>query len=93
MPTDPHADEYRRRAAALRRMAAQLDDTPLLTLHRWAGDDTWTSPRVAACRDQLAGDQAGIRTAADDLRGHAWRFERRAETLEAAAALAALTGG
>jgi hypothetical protein len=73
-------------------MAAQLDDTPLLTLHRWAGDDTWTSPRVAACRDQLAGDQARLRSAADDLRDHGWRFERRAEALDAAAALAALAG-
>ena len=90
MPTDPHAAEYRRRAAALRQLAARLDETPLLTLHRWAGDDTWSSPRVEACRAQLGIDQARIRAAADDLRGHAWRFERQAEALDAAAALAAL---
>lgn len=90
MPTDPHAAEYRRRAAALRRLAARLDDSPFLTLHHWAGDDTWTSPRVEVCGAQLAIDQARLRAAADELRGHAWRFERQAETLDAAATLAAV---
>jgi len=90
VPTDPQAAEYRRRAAALRQLAARLDDTPLLTLHRWAGEDTWSSPRVEACRTQLGIDQARIRAAADELRGHAWRFERQAEVLDAAAALATI---
>jgi hypothetical protein len=93
VPTDPDADSYRRRAGALRRLAGRLDDTPLLSLHRWADDGTWTSPRVETCREQLASDQAGIRSAADDLRDHAWHFERRAEALDAAAVLAALAGG
>jgi len=84
---DPQAAVYRRRAAELRRLADRLDDSPVLTLHHWAGPGTWTSPRVEECRAQLTVDQAQIRVAADELRSEAWRFERRAEELEAAAAL------
>ena len=77
VPTDPHADEYRRRAAGLRRLAARLDDSPLLVLHRWAGEDTWSSPRVDDCRAQLASDQTRIRAAADELRWEARRLDLR----------------
>ena len=92
MPTDPQAVEYRRRAAELRRLADRLDDSPVLTLHHWAGPETWTSPRVDQCRDQLRVDQAQIRDAVDQLRAEAWRLQRRAEDLEAAAAVAASIG-
>ena len=88
MPIDPQAAECRRRAAELRTLAERLDDSPVLTLHRWAGPETWTSPRVEQCRAQLEVDQARIRDAADQLRSEAWRLERRAEDLEAAATLA-----
>ena len=93
MPIDQQAAEYRRRAVELRRLADRLDDSPVLTLHQWAGPETWTSPRVEECRAQLAVDQAQIRNAADDLRTEAWRLERRAEDLErrAAAAVASAT--
>ena len=90
MPTDPQATEYRRRAAELRRLADRLDSSPLLTLHQWAGPETWTSPLVEECRAQLTVDQQTVRSAADELRDQAWRFERRAEALDAAAAAAAL---
>ena len=89
MAEDPHAAELRRRAVALRRMAGRLDDTPLLALHRWAGDDTWGSPHVEACRERLARDQARLCVAADELRFQAWRLDRQAEMLESVAALAA----
>lgn len=91
MPIDPEAVEYRRRAAELRRLADRLDDSPVLTLHQWAGPETWTSPRVEQCRDQLTVDQAQIRDAADQLRSEAWRLQRRAEDLEAVAAVVAPT--
>ena len=51
----------RREPRTLRALASRLDDAPLLTLHRWAGDDTWSSPRVEECRAQLGGDQARVR--------------------------------
>jgi hypothetical protein len=92
VPIDPQAVEYRRRAAELRRLADRLDDSPVLTLHQWAGPETWTSPRVEQCRDQLTVDQAQIRVAADELRSEAWRLQRRAEDLEAAALVAAAAG-
>ncbi|MET0325862.1 MAG: hypothetical protein ABW122_06310 [Ilumatobacteraceae bacterium] len=88
MPIDPQAAVYRQRAAELRRLADRLDDSPVLTLHQWAGPETWTSPRVEEYRAQLTVDQAQIRDAADDLRREAWRFDRRADELEAAAAVA-----
>ena len=91
MPTDPQAVEYRRRAAELRRLADRLDDSPVLTLHQWAGPETWTSPRVDQCRDQLRVDQSLIRDAADQLRTEAWRLQRRAEDLEAAAVAASVS--
>ena len=90
MPIDPQAVEYRRRAAELRRLADRLDDSPVLTLHQWAGPETWTSPRVEQCRDELALDQIRIRAAAEQLRSEAWRLQRRAEDLEVAAAVAAV---
>ncbi len=84
----PDPDEYRRRAAGLRRMATRLDETPLLVLHHWAGEDTWSSPRVEDCRAELASDQIRIRAAADELRIEARRLECRAEVLEASLAAA-----
>ena len=85
---DPHAVDCRRRAAELRRMASRLDDSPLLVLHRWAGEDTWSSPTVEDRRAQLASDQNRIRAAADELRTEARRLERRAEVREASLAAA-----
>jgi hypothetical protein len=94
VPTDPRADDHRRRAAALRRLADRMDDTPLLTLHEWAGGDTWVSPRAEELRSQLSTDQTRVRSAAIDLRYQAWWLERQAEALDdAAAAAAAALGG
>ena len=89
MPTDPRADDHRRRAAELRRLADRIDDTPLLTLHEWAGGDTWMSPRTAELRSQLSTDQRRVRDAAIELRYQAWWLERQADALDAAAAATA----
>ena len=67
---------------------ARLDESPLLVLHHWAGEDTWSSPRVEECRAELASDQIRIRAAADELRIEARRLECRAEVLEASLAAA-----
>jgi hypothetical protein len=92
MPTDHEAARLRRRAAELRRLAAHLDDTPFDDLARWAGPDTWVSPRAADLRAQLAVDRARLGGAIDDLLLHARWLERQADAVEAAAAVAALAG-
>ena len=86
MASDTAAAELRRRAAALRVLAGRLERTPLLTLHRWAGADTWTSPRADELRAQLDGDRARLHAAADELRDQARWLERRAEALDAVVA-------
>ena len=50
MPTEPAADQHRRRADELRRYAAHLDATPIDEMLCWAGPDTWLSPQA----DELA---------------------------------------
>jgi hypothetical protein len=85
MPSDPSAGELRRRAAALRMLAGRVEATPLLTLHRWAGTDTWTSPRADELRGQLAGDRRRLYAAAEELRDQARWLDRRADALDAAA--------
>jgi hypothetical protein len=87
-PVDPGAAlELRRRATELRRLAAHVDATPLLELDQRAGPDTWIGPRADALRAQLDLDRRRLRAAADDLRSHAQHLERRAEALEAVAAV------
>jgi hypothetical protein len=88
VPSDPEAAELRRRAQELRRLARDLEGSPLLSLHLWAGIDTWSSPRADECRDLLASDQSRLGGAVDDLLTHARWFERRADELDALAARA-----
>lgn len=77
---------YRQRAAHLRALAAQMMNTPSMSLHLHAGADTWYGPRPDACTTDLALAQQAVRDAADDLQRRAFGFERRADELEAAAA-------
>jgi len=83
MPTD--ANELRRRALGLRRLADHLDATPLAGIAARGGPDTWVSPRATALRGQLDTDRRRLADAADDLRRHARYLERQAETADAAA--------
>ena len=64
-----------RRAACARRPARGA--RPLLTLHRWAGAETWTSPRADELRAQLDGDRRRLDAAADELRDQARWLERQ----------------
>jgi hypothetical protein len=84
--SDTTADEYRRRAADLRRLAARLDAVPLADVESWAGPDTWRSAGADHCRQQLAIDRQRIAHAVDELRERAWMFERQADAVDAAAA-------
>ena len=71
MPTDPTAAEHRRRADELRRYAAHLEATPLDDMLRWAGPDTWISPRADELLGELRADRGRLAGAVDDLRRHA----------------------
>jgi hypothetical protein len=86
VPSDPEAAELRRRAQELRRLARDLEASPLHSLHLWAGVDTWSSPRADECRDLLTSDQSRLRRATDDLIAYARWLERRADERDALAA-------
>jgi hypothetical protein len=81
----PHsqANDYRQRAAHLRTLAAQIEHTPSMTLHLHASVDTWYGPRPDLCASDLALAQQAARDAAVDLRNQAFRFDRRADELDA----------
>lgn len=93
MPHDPAADEYRRRAAELRRLIAELEGSPVLRLHDAAGVETWTSPGADACRSTLGADQARLLHAIVELAQQAWWYEQQADALDAIAAAQRLSGG
>ena len=73
------------RASQLRTLATQMTTTPAMSLGSHAGVDTWFGPRPDACTTDLGRAQATVRTAADELRTQAFRFERHADELDAAA--------
>jgi hypothetical protein len=82
------ADHLRLRATRLREMARALESSPVFSLDRYAGVDTWNGPRPDECRDELARRQAELYDAIEQLYAAAWWLDRRAEQ---AALLAALT--
>lgn len=77
------AAALRRRATNLRTLANQLEHTPSMHLDEHIGVDTWFGPRPDACRSALKRAQSSIRTAIDDLRSTAWRFDEIASELDA----------
>ena len=89
MPTDPTAAELRRRADELRRYSAHLEATPVDDMLRWAGPDTWISPRADELVGELRADRGRLTAAVDDLRRHAHWLDAQATDLEQAARLAA----
>ena len=56
-----------------------------MRLDRHGDVDTWRGPRPELCRLTLSRNQHQLHAAADDLRGHAHRFEQQAGELEAVA--------
>lgn len=80
-----HAAHYRRRAAHLRTLAYQMQHTPSMTLQSYATVDTWHGPCAQQCNESLATAQRAVHLAIDDLGDRAWRFDRTADELEAAA--------
>ncbi len=56
-----------------------------MTLQAHATVDTWQGPCAQTCNDNLATAQRAVHLAIDDLGDRAWRFDRHADDLEAAA--------
>lgn len=82
MNATSRADQLRRRAHDLRRLADDIEASPVMRLDHHAGDDTWRGTRPALCRVTLRSNQQQLHRAADDLRWHAERMLHHAEELE-----------
>jgi hypothetical protein len=85
MNTIARALQLRQRADHLRRLADDIEASPVMRLDRHGDADTWRGARPDLCRVTLAANQHQLHAAADDLRWHAYRFERQADELEAVA--------
>jgi len=79
------ARQLRQRAHDLRQLAEAIEASPVMHLDRHADVDTWRGARPDLCRVTLATNQQQLHATADDLRGHAYRFEQQAHELEAVA--------
>jgi hypothetical protein len=77
------ANELRERARHLRELAEAIERAPVMRLDHHADVDTWRGTRPDLCRATLSANQQQLYAAADQLRWHAHRFERRAEELDA----------
>jgi hypothetical protein len=89
MSAPEHPAELRARARSLRTLATDLERSPVMSLDRDAGPDTWCVPRGAACLAALRTHQGHVHQAADDLRWLAHRLDLRADELDAARARSA----
>ena len=79
------ATQLRQRAGHLRNLADAIETSPVMRLDRYGDVDTWRGARSELCRLTLARNQHQLHAAAEDLREHAWRFDREADELEAIA--------
>jgi hypothetical protein len=93
MSAPEHPAELRARARSLRTLATDLERSPVMSLDRDAGPDTWRVPRGDACFAALRTHQAHVHQAADDLRWLAHRLELRADEVETARARSQWAGG
>lgn len=79
------ANQLRRRAAHLRHLATEIENSPVMRLDRYGDVDTWRGPRPDLCRATLATNQHQLYGAVEDLRDQAMSFDQRASELEAIA--------
>ncbi len=93
MPATPASQQLRTRAAALRTKAQQLDHALLRVVAQRAGQDTWIGPTADRFLADLRSSVNNLDAAVDGLRAATRRLERRADQLEAVAALATIPGG
>ena len=75
MPLVPVAPLAVLRATELRRLARRLQALSALTLHRFAGDETWVGPAALACRSDLEAHARLLNCEADRLLAVARRLE------------------
>lgn len=87
MATSPAADRFRQRATALASLARAIQRCGAVTVQLDAGPDTWVGPSPQACLDDLRARRGQLLQQADALLTEARRFLRRADELDAAAAL------
>jgi hypothetical protein len=80
--TSQEASQLRARARLLRALAVELEGTPAMALERFAGPDTWRSPRADVCDQELGAVQTHMFHAADEMRWTALQFERYATDIE-----------
>ncbi len=90
MATSPAADRFRQRATTLTALARSIQRCGALTVHLDAGPDTWVGPSPQACADDLRARRGQLLQQADALLSESRRFLRRADELDAAAALPAV---
>ena len=72
------AQTLRARAHELRRLAIEIERSPVLGLDQYAGDETWRGDRPHLCVALLRTQLARLRDSVDDLRWRASRFEQQA---------------
>lgn len=77
------ATALRRRAHALRAVAGQVEQSPVMTLERHAGDDTWRGRRPELCRTMLIANQAQLHREVEALRWQAYLLDQLASDIEA----------
>lgn len=87
---DEEAAHLRARAAELRRLANDIESSPVMSLDRHAGRDTVVGPRFDDLLARLRVAQHGLHVHADELRWCAYRLDQRAGELEASAAREAI---
>jgi hypothetical protein len=80
----PSSHHLRQRAAVLRRIAREIERTPIFQLDQLAGIDTWRGPVADECRHLLAADLHALHGVVDDLRLSAWRLDEAATVADAA---------
>ena len=84
MPVPTSAQQLRHRATTLRRLAREIEQSPVWQLDALAGEGTWRFPAADRCRETLAADLQALHQVVEDLRAVAWRLEQTADVLAAA---------
>ncbi|MGA1344401.1 MAG: hypothetical protein ACO35E_00320 [Ilumatobacteraceae bacterium] len=68
------------RAAALDRVARTIEESRIMTLHRWMGHDVWDMPRADACRAVVAAEVRRLGLAVAELAAVAATLRSRSGT-------------
>ena len=93
MSATPASQELRRRASVLRSKAQQLDLALLHVVSYRAGPETWIGPTADHFVSALLTSVNDVDSAIDEIRVAVRTLERRADQVEAAAAIAAIPSG